>query len=91
MIKRSEVVNKSITDSCISYEETGVVELDEGLRDSGLTPAPSIKPSGTPPQTTRGDMMDNRLKQQQVREDSLVAVLVIEDSDRKEQWLNCMP
>ena len=89
VIERSAVV--SITDLCISYEETGVAELEQGLRDTGLTPAPSTTPSGTEPQTTRGDMMDNRLKQQQVQEDSLVAVLVIEDSDRKEQWLNCMP
>ena len=54
-----------------------VAELEEGLRDSGLTPVTSTTHSGTPPQTTRGDMMDNRLKQQQVREDSLAAVLII--------------
>ena len=59
MIERSAVV--SITDLCISYEETGVAELEQGLRDTGLTPAPSTTPSGTEPQTTRGDMMDIKI------------------------------
>ena len=46
-------------------------------------------PTLTPPQTTEDGMMGRRLDQQQVQEESLVAVLIIQDSNRQEQWLNC--
>ena len=34
-------------------------------------------------------MMGRRLEQRQVQVKTLVAVLIIEDNDRKEQWQNC--
>ena len=76
VVERCKVINKSIT------------ELEGGPRGSGQTPAPSTTPSGTPPQTTEDDMTGRWLGQQQVQEESLVAVLIIEDSDKKEQWMN---
>ena len=36
-------------------------------------------------------MVGRSLEQQQVQEESLVAVLIIENSDRKEKWMNCGP
>ena len=81
-------MNKSITDMGISNKETGVAEREEGQIESGETPAPSTMPLRTPPQTTKDGMMGRRLGQQQVQEESLFAVLIIEDSDRQEQWLN---
>ena len=46
-------------------------------------------PTLTPPQTTEDGMMGRRLDQQQVQEESLIAVLIIEDNDRQELWPNC--
>jgi hypothetical protein len=85
VIKVDEVVGMNITNSHISYEEPDVAELTRGLRDSGQTPEPRAASSGTPPQSTRGDMMGRRQVQRQVRVKTLVAVMIIEDNDRKEQ------
>ena len=89
MIEMDEVMNMTITGSHISYEEPDIAESTRRSRDSGQTSAPSTAPSGTLPQATRGDMMGRRLEQRQVRVKTLVAVLIIEESDRKEQWQNC--
>ena len=36
-----------------------------------------------------GNMTGERVELQQVQRESLVAVLTIQDDDRKEQWQNC--
>ena len=72
-----EVLNKSITNT-----------IEEEQRGSGQTPVPSSTPSGTTPQPNKGNMTGERDGQQQIQGESLVAVLIIEDDDRKEQWLN---
>ena len=38
------------------------------------------------PQLTKVNIME---EQRQIQRESLIAVLIIEDNNRKEQWLNC--
>ena len=51
-----EVVNKSITNTCIYGAETGIAKIEEEQRGLGQTPAPSSTPSGhhrhNPPRVT---------------------------------------
>ena len=75
MIEIDELVNKTITNLHISYEEPDIL-----TRRTGWT---------TTPQTTGGAMIYRGMEQRQIQEKHLVAVLLIEDSDRKESWLNC--
>ena len=75
MIMVDEVVNKTITDLHISYKEQNIL-----TRRMGQT---------TTQHTTGGAMTSRRLEQRQIQEEDLVAVLFIEDSDRRESWLNC--
>ena len=56
------------------------------LRFSYEEPAVLLKNT---PQTTGSMMMPKGWEQQETGGEELVAVLLIEDSDRRESWLNC--
>ena len=70
MIEVDEVVNKTITDLHISYEEPEISTM-------------------TMQQTTGSAMTPRRWEQRQIQAEDLVAVLFIEETDRRESWLNC--
>ena len=67
LIVVDEVVNKTITDLCISYEEPAIL-----LKNTLLTTASSMMPQGWEQQETQGEDLVS------------VAVLVVEDSDRRD-------